>query len=571
MSAAGANSLFFKRPSVGFGKRAQYYSATYRTDDAHSFINKKIAYATAACNGASLGVSTQGGIGDKGMYHGKYKLPDAHINSVKVSNEGDFGSLRKAEVNFTVYDAAELKTGSGFLSIGQTLTISYGWSDSGGAGGGGSFSGTTYNFTYSVQPDGSFNCTTYAIGKGVTTLGFSTKTATNATSDITDPNDIVIKDNSMIEFIRASVETAALEPGSSNGSVAAVEIPEALTKEPDVESEESGEVDLSKKIVKNYVTLKFVINAINEKIIRATVGSRASYLLIDTEKYSKTNQHPAKVGSANPLEMITPGNSRDYYGPNLNFTINGADAISTIGDVYISMDFLESAYASLTVGSSEHEKSKQDSIFYFLNSVFDMMYRNSGGLYRPYVSTDHDGLWHLVDGNYFPTSVDPLVIPAMSKNSVVRSISLQSALTSEYATAVMIGGASTATRFSTTALAEIFPGAGASTEVSDAPDSVEAAIGNMDKGGVTTENVTSLEAALRKSAIPVQNSQKQLIPLELSVTVDGVEGFTFGDAITTNYLPAGYFGKVAFVVTKVDHNISAGDWTTTLTTACRVL
>ena len=187
------------------------------------------------------------------------------------------------------------------------------------------------------------------------------------------------------------------------------------------------------------------------------------------------------------------------------------------------------------------------------------------------MSTDHDGLWHLVDGNYFPTSVEPLVIPAMSKDSVVRTISLQSALTSEYATAVMIGGASTATRFSTEALAEIFPGAGASTEVSDAALAVEAATGNMDKGGVTTENVTSLEAALRKSAIPVQNSQKQLIPLELSVTVDGIEGFTFGDAITTNYLPAGYFGKVAFVVTKVDHNISAGDWTTTLTTACRVL
>jgi hypothetical protein len=201
-----------------------------------------------------------------------------------------------------------------------------------------------------------------------------------------------------------------------------------------------------------------------------------------------------------------------------------------------------------------------------------MIYRNSGGLYRPYISTDHDNKWHLVDGNYFPNSVEPLVIPAMSKNSVVRSISLQSALTSEYATAAFIGGASTATRWSTDALAEVFPGAeGEAIKVKDATEAVDLACTNMDKGGVTVENVTSLEAAMRKAALAVQNSQKQLIPLELSVTVDGIEGFEFGDAITTNYLPSGYFGKVAFVVTRVDHNISGGDWTTTLSTACRVL
>lgn len=569
---AGADSLFFKRPKVGFGTRSNYYSATYRTDAAHEFINQKIAYATAACNGAALSVSTAGGIGDKGMYHGRYKLPDAHITSVKVSNEGDFGSLRKAEVSFVVYDAAELKTGSGFLSIGATLTVSYGWSAAGGAGGSGEFSGTTYNFSYSVNADGSFNCTTYAIGKGVATLGFSSKTATDANKTITDPNDIVIKDNSMVEYIRASIEEAALEPGTSNGNIAAVEIPEALTKEPDQSSEEAAEVDLSKKIVKNYVTLEFVINTINEKIIKSTVGSRYSYLKINTGTYDSTNQHPAKVGSANPLEMLTPGNSKDYYGTNLNFTINGARGVAKIGDVYISMDSLESAYATLTQGGGEHEKSKQDSIFYLLNNIFDMIYRNSGGLYRPYISTDHDNKWHLVDGNYFPNSVEPLVIPAMSKNSVVRSISLQSALTSEYATAAFIGGASTATRWSTDALAEVFPGAeGEAIKVKDATEAVDLACTNMDKGGVTVENVTSLEAAMRKAALAVQNSQKQLIPLELSVTVDGIEGFEFGDAITTNYLPSGYFGKVAFVVTRVDHNISGGDWTTTLSTACRVL
>jgi hypothetical protein len=54
--------------------------------------------------------------------------------------------------------------------------------------------------------------------------------------------------------------------------------------------------------------------------------------------------------------------------------------------------------------------------------------------------------------------------------------------------------------------------------------------------------------------------------------LDGIEGFTFGNAITTNYLPAQYKrGDIAFTVTTVEHNISGGDWTTTLNTVCRFI
>ena len=61
-------------------------------------------------------------------------------------------------------------------------------------------------------------------------------------------------------------------------------------------------------------------------------------------------------------------------------------------------------------------------------------------------------------------------------------------------------------------------------------------------------------------------------PLNFSATIDGIEGFVFGNVITTNYLPAVYqTTKLAFTVTKVEHLIANNDWTTILSTVCRLL
>ena len=63
-------------------------------------------------------------------------------------------------------------------------------------------------------------------------------------------------------------------------------------------------------------------------------------------------------------------------------------------------------------------------------------------------------------------------------------------------------------------------------------------------------------------------------PLEFEATMDGVEGFQFGDTITTSYLPSRYktagAAKVVFTVTKYEHEISNNDWTTTVTAIMRM-
>ena len=64
-------------------------------------------------------------------------------------------------------------------------------------------------------------------------------------------------------------------------------------------------------------------------------------------------------------------------------------------------------------------------------------------------------------------------------------------------------------------------------------------------------------------------------PLEFEVTLDGIEGFRFGDTLASNYLPARYLktgggAKVVFTVTEYTHKIADNDWTTTVKALARI-
>jgi hypothetical protein len=87
------------------------------------------------------------------------------------------------------------------------------------------------------------------------------------------------------------------------------------------------------------------------------------------------------------------------------------------------------------------------------------------------------------------------------------------------------------------------------------------------------QTVTSLRDTLKSLYVsnPVGSF---IIPLNFSFTLDGIEGFIFGNSITCNYLPSIYRDKntarCGFTVTKVHHSIQRNDWTTTIDTCFRV-
>jgi hypothetical protein len=63
-----------------------------------------------------------------------------------------------------------------------------------------------------------------------------------------------------------------------------------------------------------------------------------------------------------------------------------------------------------------------------------------------------------------------------------------------------------------------------------------------------------------------------IYPVDLSITIDGISGFKFGDVITTTLIPKEYYEKykMVFTVTKITHSIKDGTWETTLSTKSRI-
>jgi hypothetical protein len=563
-------SLFFKNPKVGFGLRSKYYSAMYRDSNAHAWLTKKIAYARASAGGSALGTPTAGGIGAAGMYHGKHRLPDPHITSVKISNEGDFGTLRKAQVDFTVYDLGSLQAMSGFFKLSANMSISYGWANAAAAGSNGSFVGVVYNYSYSINTDGSFSCTSYAIGKGVYSLGFSIQGASPGTNSVADPAGITISDHNVFSAITVAVQNAKPAAGTSDGNYAAVELPEAITDPPAPagEGETAPEKDLTKKKIHYYIRLGQFIDLVNEKIIKKAGNAN---LAINHGVHDECNQHAASVGSSNPMELLVP--FRDNYGDVLNCGIVGASPVSHLDQLYIGVDFIQKLKEDYAKQGGEQDKKKNQTVMHFLNKVFDMIHDRSGGLYKPAISADSTAKWHLVDMNYIPEKFSGLTIPAVTNQSVTRAMSLQSKVPSEMQSAAFVNGASAITGYSSAYISSMTGGNGGSAAdtASDGAAAVEECKKAMNEGGLTSENINNMAGAIKKAETPQISQESQIFPIDFSATVDGIEGFEFGDAVSTNQLPAGYAGRVCWTVTKVDHTISGGDWTTTLSTVCRLL
>ena len=64
---------------------------------------------------------------------------------------------------------------------------------------------------------------------------------------------------------------------------------------------------------------------------------------------------------------------------------------------------------------------------------------------------------------------------------------------------------------------------------------------------------------------------KAIYPVNLTLTIDGINGFTFGDVLKTNLVPAQYNAAgLVFVITKIGHTIKDGVWETTLETKARL-
>ena len=87
---------------------------------------------------------------------------------------------------------------------------------------------------------------------------------------------------------------------------------------------------------------------------------------------------------------------------------------------------------------------------------------------------------------------------------------------------------------------------------------------------VNPERVAAAKAMARRVAMGEDGTMVesadifvQPVPIGVTVTLDGIGGFRFGNLVIPSYLPSGYDGW-AYQITSVNHTVNNADWTTEL-------
>ena len=582
--------------------RKAYYGAQLRDSGAHAWLLQKTAYAIAAAKtkdgkSSSLTVPTQGGFGANGMYTntGTQRFtPKSHITSVKISNEGKWGSTKRAELSFTTYSLTGLNSLSAFFTVGSDITIEAGWNSAGGAAGKPMrFSGIVYNFSYNLNANGGFDCTCEAISEGI--LAASLRVAGQFETGATPPppppdseepgqesaaNNIFSLFKDEVTRVTSDGSVNEIEPETAlrleGEQLTLIAVAFKLKRTPEGQEKAEGDADKSEEPAEPiyYITLEQVVNQINKML--TDTGVPFKYICNADATKSEVNPN---MRSANPLVLMIP--DRMNYGDDFNITDTGYESDIANGDIskfLISIDWLLKTAEEYqkSIGNTTPKDAGQ--IDAFFEKIFEMIKTYTGSYHLLGLITDpkiaQPKEWSIVDTNYINSNPAPYSFEAGTKRSMVRSISMNTKIPSKFAAAAYISAKNPGT--STTSdvyVSQNLAGQAKAELTYDAETELVPITKDLIKD-ISDANIQKMSAALSKlkSSQPSSAPPNKLQPaaIDLSVTIDGIEGIVFGNTITTNYIPSDYASSVYFTVTNVEHNISNSDWTTTLSTVMRM-
>jgi hypothetical protein len=602
--------------------RSDVYAKKVRDTDAYQWLYQKSCWVEATCNNkvlkrvANLILPVKGGIGNQGLYtpvdvKNNVYIPDPHLNSIQISNIGDFGSVVTCQLDFSVYSLAQLNDVQAFFDIGASVTVNYGWHKAGNlAGETGQFNGKIYNFSYSLNTNGGFDCTTHAMGEGINVLGIKGSTSTTDTdtsyadgktkkiaSNLDGLLDYLILDN---KNLRPGATAAASLPGSVYGVVFIGRTNLTTTSTEKTDPDTKNKANL-------YIRLDSFVGIVNG-LFKKNKLKTANGLDAEIWCNPKVTKGPVFDGnsvfcSCEPTKIIFPGYWTLDTGAEFDDFTDGTVWREFRGDdtrpgfpgyTFISIDFIRTIIKE-TKDTIKQQKSIDQTIKVIFQKIFDTIYVSSGEIIKltltqvpedvenenlkPYASQLI--IAETATYNIKPTEI--FEIKAVTDGSVCREMSMTTKVPQELQTAAFVVNSPGALESEESAgFARVFGTAGDAKFTKDEKqsiiDKVRSAAKALKSNYQDSNASSELHSALRQinffNSFSGKNKRAIPFPIDLSVTLDGISGIVFGNTFTVNYLPSVYKenpNTVAFTVTKVDHNISNGDWTTTLSTVCRLI
>lgn len=559
--------------------------------------------------------------------------PAPILKDVKLTLEGTAGSLRRATVSFTCFDKASFqKAEKAILVPGSEVIIKYGYTNPENSTQQGEYLFRVYDYSFKMTKENNFECSFKAVAPGtgadsdsLNINGLQAFPAEEFVTDYDGGNDVTTVSN-IFDYIDWQVQKLTGELNTSayfnpsNGTCGKLEGLDGhfgvLTAPKDYDPPTKMGVGkwASDRII--YITLEGIVSIINKFILKP---NKRNYKIKFDDDYSAIDyQFPAgKVWSPSPSKVLIPyvkGTQENRYGSTFscdsfaakNSTVYNQFRVDAVGikGVLIGRDVLKEIANSLDEKAASEDDTTEETekansslnLIDFFKKIFASIRENTGGDWNFSIEIDdkkrEEGdeipLW-IVNKNspekaagVFPLKLDP-----RSGRNGVREMSIEGSVPKSIQ-ASAFGGSPNVTREQKSAdvLREELEAKNLviEKEIEKLKTENQFArfklhLGNYDSDATTAAKgiVKRLVTALTVKASVEKNKllEPTPYPLKLSLTVDGIEGFSFGDTISSDYLPDRYTKtegvRIVFTVTKYTHEFKGNDWTTSVESMCRMV
>jgi hypothetical protein len=556
--------------------------------------------------------------GNLTLYNASRNVPNKPLLSeIEITNEGSLGSMLRASFKFTIYP--EL-TQSGFdlegierafFVPGNEVRIKWGWSISGNSNKAcqGEFDGIIYNFNWSLNEDLSVSATVSAVSPSALSVGISAEMTTRTdvdglTAQVSDPAELELVGSNLVKVIDVDLAARSGSQQLSDGQAIYVPITETISKKMDYfaiglpfqESEETDVNNIPPPISQTfwYVKLGSIAEFINTLLSDFDDPIKT---IFKVQCFGNETQYLKDVKSAYPIDVYFPDYQMGSYG-NLNpFTEENSPLTQemkentvNIGNILIGVDFLKKTFEDLVATNAANINYKNltkflEEITKKINHATGNMYQFTNIMFEPKVNNIQNStgvsILSIEDYNlHTGLSVNPFQFDSTIFKPIIRSVNISSSPPGPSATAAFVA-----------ARGNIKPEV---TDVQVAKNDqrdkkvfwreYNTAVGNIR----SLSNVAKARGfnqnwseAFRANLVKYKKTSlnndahwlyNAVYPVQLSISIDGINGFKFGDTLKTQMIPRTYNTdyNMIFTVSKITHTIKENDWETTLDTYSRI-
>lgn len=548
------------------------------------------------------------------------------LQSMDITNDGTVGSLLRGKFTFVYWPRL---TTSGFtmagveeafLIPGREVQMAWGWSV-GGSACKMAFTGIINNFNWSFNSDLSMTTEVSIVSAASLSIGLSGDQS-NATpvAGTPDPAGVAIQGNNLASIIDQDLSflTGSMVLTTAGGG-AYVPAPATANTLLDYvtivwpTADDSGGVTNSQYW---YTSVGTLVNFSNQLIDRYEArGNPGLGDLFEVLSDGNTTQHLPTVKSAYPHDVLFPSLDMGSYGgvtpPYGTISVgfnpaaigpsgfvplgNAANQVSISG-MLLGVNYIKETYRGFIEENAANIPYKNitnffETILKRINVASGDMYQlspvlcdnmeppgNGDNFYDSPLRRANRAILSIEDTNItseHTNSIRPFEFEASIFKPIIKNVSISSKPPGPLAAAAFTKARGSATANLDAPVSSTAPGARVEPAATQAE--INSHLANFGSAGFNNNWCEAYRALLTKlkKVTPVGADthwlNKVIYPVEFSVTIDGVQGFKFGNVITTNLIPSRYRNAgMVFTVTKIDHKITSGVWETTLHTVSRL-